>query len=68
MDGPRLSHTLGLSVASIVHDTSFLFDPTYLVKDYRYLNLRPLNGEMPTAPILLMARTMNLASIICAII
>ena len=39
--GP-IYHTLGLSVASIVHDTSFLFDPTYLVKDYRYLNLRPI--------------------------
>src|SRR5215204_2514267 len=39
--GP-IYYTLGLSVASIVHDTSFLFDPTYLVKDYRYLNLRPI--------------------------
>jgi preprotein translocase SecA subunit len=39
--GP-IYHALGLSVASIVHDTSFIFDPTYLVKDYRYLNLRPI--------------------------
>jgi preprotein translocase SecA subunit len=39
--GP-IYHALGLSVASIVHDTSLLFDPTYLVKDYRYLNLRPI--------------------------
>lgn len=39
--GP-IYHALGLSVASIVHDTSFLFDPTYMVKDYRYINLRPI--------------------------
>src|SRR4030095_15315632 len=39
--GP-IYHTLGLFVASIVHDTIFLCDPTYLVKDYRYLNLRPI--------------------------
>jgi len=42
--GP-IYHTLGLSVASIVHDTSFLFDPTYLVKDYRFLNLRPIDRK-----------------------
>src|SRR5262245_18098408 len=42
--GP-IYHTLGLSVASIVHDTSFLFDPTYLVKDYRFLNLRPIERK-----------------------
>src|SRR3989442_11154868 len=42
--GP-IYHALGLSVASIVHDTSFLFDPTYLVKDYRFLNLRPIDRK-----------------------
>jgi preprotein translocase SecA subunit len=42
--GP-IYHALGLSVASIVHDASFLFDPTYLVKDYRYLNLRPIGRK-----------------------
>ena len=42
--GP-IYHAVGLSVASIVHDTSFLFDPTYLVKDYRYLNLRPISRK-----------------------
>ncbi|HKA56181.1 MAG TPA: preprotein translocase subunit SecA, partial [Candidatus Binatia bacterium] len=42
--GP-IYHALGLSVASIVHDTSFLFDPTYLVKDYRFLNLRPIERK-----------------------
>src|SRR5215510_13171059 len=42
--GP-IYHALGLSVASIVHDTSFLFDPTYMVKDYRYLNLRPISRK-----------------------
>jgi len=40
--GP-IYHALGLSVASIVHDNSFLFDPTYLVKDYRFINLRPIS-------------------------
>jgi preprotein translocase SecA subunit len=39
--GP-IYHLLGLSLASIVHDTSYLFDPTYIVKDYRMLNLRPI--------------------------
>ena len=39
--GP-IYHLLGLSLASIVHDTSYLFDPTYVVKDYRMLNLRPI--------------------------
>src|SRR5438445_9344128 len=33
-------HYLGLSVASIIHDRSFLFDPAYIPKDYRYLHLR----------------------------
>ncbi|HEX9878764.1 MAG TPA: preprotein translocase subunit SecA, partial [Candidatus Binatia bacterium] len=34
---------LGLTVAAIVHDASYLFDPTHLTKDYRYLNLRPIS-------------------------
>src|ERR1043166_6471804 len=38
--GP-IYYALGLSVASIVHEASYLFDPTYITKDYRYLNLRP---------------------------
>ena len=42
--GP-IFHLLGLSVASIVHDTSYLFDPTYVVKDYRMLNLRPIERK-----------------------
>ncbi|MEW6301774.1 MAG: preprotein translocase subunit SecA, partial [Thermodesulfobacteriota bacterium] len=42
--GP-IYHALGLSVASIVHDASFVFDPAYLVKDYRYLNLRPISRK-----------------------
>src|SRR5881409_2253954 len=33
-------HYLGLSVASIIHDRSFMFDPTFIAKDYRYLHLR----------------------------
>ncbi|HZP41599.1 MAG TPA: preprotein translocase subunit SecA [Candidatus Binatia bacterium] len=37
--GP-IYHFLGLSVASIIHDRSFLFDPTYIPKDYRFLHLR----------------------------
>ncbi|HKA33655.1 MAG TPA: preprotein translocase subunit SecA, partial [Candidatus Binatia bacterium] len=40
--GP-IYHALGLSVASIVHEVSYLFDPTYITKDYRYLNLRPIS-------------------------
>src|SRR5881398_2507536 len=31
---------LGRSVASIIHDRSFLFDPAFIPKDYRYLHLR----------------------------
>src|SRR3990172_8865920 len=31
--GP-IFHALGVSVASIVHEASYLFDPTYVVKDY----------------------------------
>jgi preprotein translocase SecA subunit len=42
--GP-IYHKLGLSVASIVHEVSYLFDPTYLTKDYRYLNLRPITRQ-----------------------
>jgi len=42
--GP-IYHKLGVSVASIVHETSYLFDPTYLTKDYRYLNLRPITRQ-----------------------
>src|SRR5712692_3378971 len=42
--GP-IFHLLGLSLASIVHDTSYLYDPTYVVKDYRMLNLRPIDRK-----------------------
>ena len=42
--GP-IYHLLGLSVASIVHEASYLFDPTYITKDYRYLNLRPITRQ-----------------------
>jgi len=42
--GP-IYHMLGLSVASIVHDTSFLFDPTYVTQDYRFLHLRPISRQ-----------------------
>jgi len=38
--GP-IYYALGISCASIVHDQSFVFDPTFVVKDYRFLNLRP---------------------------
>ncbi|HEY1372429.1 MAG TPA: hypothetical protein VGH50_08155, partial [Candidatus Binatia bacterium] len=40
--GP-IYHALGLTVASIVHEASYLFDPTFITKDYRYLNLRPIS-------------------------
>src|SRR5689334_10015891 len=42
--GP-IFHKLGLSTASIVHEASYLFDPTYLTQDYRYLNLRPISRQ-----------------------
>jgi len=42
--GP-IFHKLGLRTASIVHETSFLFDPAYLTKDYRFLNLRPITRQ-----------------------
>jgi preprotein translocase SecA subunit len=42
--GP-IYYQLGASVASIVHDVSYLFDPTYITKDYRYLNLRPISRQ-----------------------
>jgi preprotein translocase SecA subunit len=38
-------HVLGLTIASIVHDTSYLFDPAYVVKDYRLMNLRPIERK-----------------------
>jgi preprotein translocase SecA subunit len=40
--GP-IFHLLGLSVASIVHDASYLFDPSVVSRDYRLLNLRPID-------------------------
>jgi len=42
--GP-IYHKLGLTLASIVHEASYLFDPTYITKDYRYLNLRPITRQ-----------------------
>ncbi len=42
--GP-IFYKLGLSCASIVHEASYLFDPTFLTKDYRYLNLRPITRQ-----------------------
>jgi preprotein translocase SecA subunit len=42
--GP-IYHALGVSCAAIVHDASFVFDPTYVVKDYRMLNLRPVERK-----------------------
>jgi preprotein translocase SecA subunit len=39
--GP-IYHYLGLSTASIIHDQSFEFDPTFITKDYRLLHLRPV--------------------------
>src|SRR5262247_1876524 len=42
--GP-IYHKLGLSVASIVHEESYLFDPTYVTKDYRFINLRPITRQ-----------------------
>ncbi len=38
-------HRLGLTVASIVHDSSYIFDPTYVTKDYRFMSLRPVTRK-----------------------
>src|SRR4029077_20412712 len=38
-------HLLGLSCAAIVHDESFAFDPSYVVKDYRMINLRAVERK-----------------------
>ena len=40
--GP-IFHALGVSVASIIHEASFLYDPHHIVKDYRYQSLRPIS-------------------------
>jgi len=40
--GP-IYHALGVSIASIIHEASFLYDPQYIVKDYRYQSLRPIS-------------------------
>ena len=42
--GP-IYHSLGLTVASISHDASYVFDPTHVVKDYRFMNLRPVSRQ-----------------------
>jgi len=42
--GP-IFHKLGLSTASIVHEASYLFDPAFITRDYRYLNLRPISRQ-----------------------
>ena len=42
--GP-IYHLLGLSVATNVHEASYLYDPAYITKDYRYLNLRPISRQ-----------------------
>src|SRR5437773_11270540 len=39
--GP-IFHALGVSVASIIHEASFVFDPSHIVKDYRFQSLRPI--------------------------
>jgi preprotein translocase SecA subunit len=40
--GP-IYHALGVSLASIIHEASFLYDPHHIVKDYRYQSLRPVS-------------------------
>ncbi|MBI5167525.1 MAG: preprotein translocase subunit SecA [candidate division NC10 bacterium] len=42
--GP-IYHALGLSVGVIQHEASFLFDPTYIVRDDRLRNLRPCTRQ-----------------------
>ena len=62
--GP-IYHKLGLSVASIVHESSYLFDPTFLTKDYRYLNLRSITRQEAYRAISPTVRIMSLGSITC---
>lgn len=40
-----LYHFLGLSVGVIQHDSSFLYDPTYVTLDKRYNHLRPCTRQ-----------------------
>jgi preprotein translocase SecA subunit len=40
--GP-IYHALGVSIASIIHEASCLYDPQHIVKDYRYQSLRPIS-------------------------
>jgi preprotein translocase subunit SecA len=40
--GP-IYHALGVSIASIIHEASFLYDLQHIVKDYRYQSLRPIS-------------------------
>ena len=40
--GP-IYHLLGLNCAAVVHESSFVFDPSWAVKDYRLINLRPVD-------------------------
>ncbi|MEW6116115.1 MAG: preprotein translocase subunit SecA [Nitrospirota bacterium] len=40
-----LYYALGLSVGVIQHDSSFLYDPTYIVLDKRYNHLRPCSRK-----------------------
>ena len=42
--GP-IYHRLGLSVASIQHETAFLYDPRWPSDDPRYLHLRPITRQ-----------------------
>jgi preprotein translocase SecA subunit len=42
--GP-IYHKLGLTTAAIVHEASYLFDPSFVTQDYRYLNLRPITRQ-----------------------
>ncbi len=42
--GP-IYHLLGVSVASIVHEASFFYDPSYVTRDYRFLSLRPIERK-----------------------
>ncbi|GBD26221.1 Protein translocase subunit SecA [bacterium HR30] len=42
--GP-IYHLLGVSVASLVHEASYLYDPSYVTRDYRFLGLRPIDRK-----------------------
>jgi len=62
--GP-IYHALGVSVASIQHEASHLYDPQYDSEDPRWSFMRPVSRARPMRLISPTAPTMSLALTIC---